>query len=65
MLNGIRNTTAVLAPVLIGLVMTACGGPSETDIDAAVEARVEPAKAFWVSPTAVPLPTYASMPPTL
>ena len=37
MLGGIRNTAVVLVPVFIGLLMTACGGPSEANIDATIE----------------------------
>jgi hypothetical protein len=37
------------------LLLVACGGVSESDIEATVEARVEQAKASLIAPTAAPI----------
>jgi hypothetical protein len=40
MLFGMRNMVVVLTFALIGLMMIACGGPSETEIRASVQATL-------------------------
>ena len=51
----------LLLPVLM-LLVACTSGPSEADINATVEARVEQAEASLTAPTAVPLPIYTSYP---
>ena len=52
----------LLLPVVMVLMAGCSSGPSEADINATVEAKVEQAKASLVAPTAVPLPIYTSYP---
>jgi len=50
------------ALIITLMLSTACGGMSDTDIDATVEARVELAKSSLIAPTPVQLPTYTPVP---
>ena len=52
-----HKTLVFLGFMLLALGLTGCGdsGPSQADVDATLEARVELAKASLVAPTAAPL----------